>query len=154
MIKSCNKLCKLNVTQPRPLAKSSLVVCKKPSWDCRPRRAKSKLLVFLKSLCRKGALYFCLISFSPCPFKGRSKVVPLNTIKTYRRSEVVAPPIRNFGVRLKRVVNLIPWPPWKETLVPIHGGLDGSKNQSGRFGEDKNLFTLVRSELPIVQSVA
>lgn len=90
--------------------------------------------VFVQKRCT-----FLLSHFlSPYPFKGKSKVVPLNTIKTYRRSEIIATPIRNFGIRWKRVVNLIPQPPRKETLVPIHRGADGPKSRSGHFGEEKN----------------
>jgi len=123
-----------------------------PSWNCWPRRAKSKLLVFLKCLCRKCALPCCLISFSPCPFEGKSVVVPLNTIKAYRRSEIIAPPIHNFGVRWKRVVNLRSQPPRKETLVLILRGRMGLRAGLVVLERGKNLFTLVRSEHPILQS--
>jgi hypothetical protein len=91
--------------------------------------------------------------FQNVTLKGR--VVPVYTLKAYRRSRDVALAILNFGTRCTRVVSFTPRPlyPWVRVPVSIEWEQARHQSQYGRFG-GKSLLLLPVSKPRTLQFVA
>jgi hypothetical protein len=70
------------------------------------------------------------------PSRGKSEAVPVEGMKTYRGSIIVAAPILNLGAGWRRFVSVTPQPLYPEKNPAV------LQSQFGRFGEEINILKL------------
>ena len=89
-------------------------------------------------------------SFSHRTTKVENKVVPVHTMKAYRRSRHTNPLFLNLGTRWRSWLTSRPgrFSPGKEHRYPLKWKLGEPQSRSGRFGAEKILFHLVGFETP------
>jgi hypothetical protein len=75
------------------------------------------------------------------------EVPPLHSIKAYRGNGVINLSFFNFGTGRKRVALFTPQPLYLR-IIPTHlnSMLDGLLDQSGSFGEEKTLLSVLGIE--------
>jgi hypothetical protein len=78
---------------------------------------------------------------------------PVHAMKSYRKNRIIAPLILTLGLRWRRLVNFTRPGHFSlgiEPRSPLYRGLRKPQGRSGRFGENRTLFSLPGLLLPYV----